>query len=1036
MKRTSWTIKAVMAALVMALIALSQPATAGAAADQAKVAAAAATIDSVLQGVAPLAGGVVDQSGTMTFDYDALRKLASDPAFAKSLNGTPEEQKQQFADFTGALDSLQSMADSMIKSGQAPAKPKDGSFSGVEVAAPGSSIKVPPVDDSRSLPPDPTGDAERDAKAQADAAGRAVGGAPSVDEQAATDKIPTTDPSNAPDVAKPAATGVLAEFQAKQGWKELQAAMTANQSTPTRTGVVARPNGTESTCKASPFGYDYPVSAISAPVTNTVRPGTITFPAQDEFISTTAPRIVYGPTAGGFQTRIGAGGVEQFHVIAHLSEQSLGFWFDAYRPQFHVVDGDGAVYDFIPGSPGTDISVQCYAEDTGAVGVQRALVDAWLPFHVGAMNLVDPGFQVRVESVDNHFLGNPGAVFFLGGDQRTTHIGAAPVGSHSTVNEALAVGADDGFMVDRNNDPTDDLASKFIPVAQQKVRDTVTALEGTDLHITHGVDLRFHVNDTALDQVNLTADLRPTWKDSTGQIDDEHRIRVDAHIGGAKVEGSFRWHIRIRVLWWYITIDIPFCYAKVRFNADTQIYGALDIDPANPAGLKAEIETMGTNIDVYNKVFLGGPWCLLANFVPNAVANDVAGRAIDKAGTLNIDLATAVANLNQSLSAGVTLPTSNGVRGYVTGFDRTCVPLGCDGHKAGDVLMWENGLEAGVNAVITDRKPWSFFSPASRRRRFPLTFAPTLTRTATQIVHDHWNPPYDVAAAISPTTINQAFRSLTEGGPAANSGLLDVTTPDLSIRPAIAPIYHSGKNAKRTVSVTIPDLRMTSPDGTNSWAINVYAGADVQFDLATGTLQPQLVTVNPITRLDVAPIKCSNTFYLVCVGVPALASTLVNVLSDIVLPQLFANGLGTIKIPQVAGFDLLNVQVSKVDKHLVTYIDVGAPRVWVNGGTGPTGFDFDALSELPGSGPVATTWVVHDDIGNTLAPNQTSPGIIGPTSHDHVNRADVQAIIIPFPWPWGPNRRIEVRKVTATVTATRLGVTRSASLTNYLVEVI
>jgi hypothetical protein len=202
--------------------------------------------------------------------------------------------------------------------------------------------------------------------------------------------------------------------------------------------------------------------------------------------------------------------------------------------------------------------------------------------------------------------------------------------------------------------------------------------------------------------------------------------------------------------------------------------------------------------------------------------------------------------------------------------------------------------------------------------------------------------------------------------------------------------------------------------------MNLYAGADVHFDPATNSLAAGVSVVNPITQVDLQVVQCNLVLYILCTGVPALATTVVNYLSSAILPLLVGNTVGVIRIPQVAGFDLRNVEVSRVAGHLALYADVGASRVWVNGGTGPAGFDFDALADMPGSGPVTTTWTVHDDVSGTPVAFTTSPGIIGPTSHVHVNKADAHPVRIFF---W-----YEVRIVTATVTATRGGVTKTASL--------
>lgn len=94
------------------------------------------------------------------------------------------------------------------------------------------------------------------------------------------------------------------------------------------------------------------------------------------------------------------GGVQQFHMVGHLAEKSLGFPFNAYRPVLKIADLHGNAWNFLAGSSGTDIKIKCYAQDAGLTGVTRGIADAWLPLNPGGVNVAEPGFQVRVESVD------------------------------------------------------------------------------------------------------------------------------------------------------------------------------------------------------------------------------------------------------------------------------------------------------------------------------------------------------------------------------------------------------------------------------------------------------------------------------------------------------------------------------------------------------------------------------------------------------------------------------------------------------------
>ena len=951
-----------------------------------------------------------DGSEASTFDYDQLRKML-DSGEVKDLAGGDEAAVKEFA---AALDQIEQLGHDLDAG---TAKLPDGVEA--EKAAADEAAQGPSADELDAAVNEAMAKAKADTAKPQDSAAVAELPDPNGPDPSGSDLTPERVPA---DPAAP--TDVRATFEQKEGWKDMAARMSmssapAAAAPPAKSGPVAKPNGTDGTnllaCRGLPWLGDFETADIAAPTDNTVFPGTLYSPTQDQFLSTTTPHVVY--SGGGMQLRT-VGGVQQFHVVGHLAERSLGFPLNAYRPVLKIADLRGNAWSFIAGSPDTDIKIKCYADDAGASGVTRGIVDAWLPLNGGGVNVAEPGFQVRFESVDSL---TPNPIFFLGGDQRTAHVAAAPLTYRSVVPNALAVGADDGFMVDRNNDPNDDLEATATVAIDSAADQVVNGVVGTNLNLFgNGVSLQFHVNSAHVDHgVVKDIDLVPTWKN--GSADDEYRLKVESRINGGKVEGNFRWRVRIRIFGWTIIITIPFCYAKMKFVADTRIQAAIDISPTNPAGLAGELETY-SNIDVYNKLFLGGPLCMLANFVPNAVVNDIVGRMIEKKGTTTIDLGEQIANLVGNLRPVITLPSGTGILARVGSFIRTCVPFGCDGHMAGDVLMSADGLEAGVNATMTDTKRSTIFFPQARR--FPRTHTPTLTNSATNIVRDHNNPPYDLAMAVSPTLLNQGLRSLTEGSRQnPNVGLLDLATPDLWAHPAVAPIFWEAPAAKRDLSMLLADYRFGTPDRRNSWAVNLYAGTDVDFSPATASLHSGLIATNPIVGVDIQVTSCSLVLYVLCSLIPALATTLVNTLGNQVLPQLIGNTVGTIQLPQLGQFDPLNVDVRRVDEHLVVYVDLGTARVWVNGGTGPTGFDFDALGELPGSGPVATTWSVNNDLFPGPVPFQTSPGIIGPTSHIHVNRADVTPVVLRF-WIF----RYELRVVTATVVGTRAGVSRTGTL--------
>lgn len=328
-------------------------------------------------------------------------------------------------------------------------------------------------------------------------------------------------------------------------------------------------------------------------------------------------------------------------------------------------------------------------------------------------------------------------------------------------------------------------------------------------------------------------------------------------------------------------------------------------------------------------------------------------------------------------------------------------------------MSWA-GLEATGDFRFTDTK-----SPFVARR-FPASYSPTTADTANGRVRQHFeaqNEITDLAAWINPTVLNQALRVMAE------HGRLDLgsspTTPTTAKSP---PIYLSTPiAADKPLGLFLPHLEIDDVPNGNIYALDAIAAVGVTFDSGTRKLVPAPVSpTDPAFGIAAWTLKCSSTVWLTCYGIPAFVSTAGNYVANTLLNPLLQNSIGQVKIPNTGSFPVSNVKVLNEDGHLGIRTSIGDSQLRAWGGINSSTYSFDTYFEgLHGAGPVTYSWSIKDNISGAV--------IFTSTGTQHQFTGFSTAALQPLPL-LGP----DLKSVTATITATRGGQSRTATHTNQI----
>jgi hypothetical protein len=766
-------------------------------------------------------------------------------------------------------------------------------------------------------------------------------------------------------------------------------------------------------------------SSVSAPSPASLRPGTIYSPYQNTFAGPSGT-----PTHLGQLRTTMIDGKRHFIVEGHLGDLDVAgvppsiaiqTWvrvrLTVHTPGNIVSDYDGyGEFRQIaqPGQPvqSGQVQVLCYREDLGlptGAPIRRALFRAFIPFDPEGQQLTEPGFQVKA-TVSDHAV-NP--TFFFGADMRTVFLGRPPLPHQATfTGGGFGVSAGRGVVIDDNGVTGDDLESSIRGPVSSAITNGLTGLEGASDWVLGKKGgswgwFGFHINNSNPTTPNVDIDWVPTTHN--GGPDDEFRLRGTVSMNNWLIEGYASVPFALLGL-------VP-CYWRMRVNWSASIHAAIDIHDTARTVLQPDIEFGPVGLNVHS-MFVS-PLPVGCNFLYTALFAD---RWVNRVNTLlpvvNAAMSTQLQNqpnLPSAVPATVPIGGGHNMQVLFAGWNDTCAPYGCNGHRAGDMAMSWAGLEATGDFRFTDTKP-----PAAPRR-FPASYSPTTADTANGRVRQHFEAQgeiTDFGAWINPTVLNQALRVMAE------HGRLDLgSSPQTPTTAKSPPIYLSTPiAADKPLGLFLPHLEIDDQPNGNVYALDALAAVGVTFDAGTRKLVPAPVSPSdPGFGLAAWTLKCSGTLWATCYGVPGILSTVANHVANTVLNPLLQNSIGQVTIPNTGGFALTNLKVLNEDGHLGIRTSVGAPQLRAWGRIDAASYHFETYWEgLPGSGPVSYTWSIKDEVSGSVIHTQ------GPTTASSLGGFPTSALQA-FNVPFGGG---SLRQVTATITATRGGVTRTASHTN------
>jgi hypothetical protein len=719
--------------------------------------------------------------------------------------------------------------------------------------------------------------------------------------------------------------------------------------------------------------------------------GKIFTPTQDAWLNKSTLTSAH-PGVDQIETRVRADGVRQFKVEAHMlspiedpspfitGQMSLS----VFKPHFVVERLGETTRSYFEGDPGTDINVLCYKQDgaptnpTPVEDAKRGYVEAWLPLQenldpLGNAGVYgEPGFQVRMETVDRGWCTPQpcsNLVAFYAASQATVHVAAPPPAHNVVTSGGVGVHVDDGLLVDRDGNTTNDLESAIKGAALPAVGSALESFQETYLLSPPPLPGAF-ITDVDANDIRLDMELDKI--PISNAKDDEREFRVTFDIKDVYLEAL-------------IGIGIP-CYFHTHLKGSLEATATVDID-ANPQAIKLNVDSRASNLGTWGTFVL--PWPPLCNIIYLLLsdlvfdwledqANSALNTAIDDALSSPLDL-----NLDDILAPGVTLPSGTGFGVNFAGFEQTCQPRGCDG---GDIMMDHDGLKALAALGMPDKKI------ATAIRRFKWVYSPRIDDNPTELVQGSLTPAggsYAVGAFVHPVVLNQMLRSLVEGSTAAPNGLLDFTGSvggtAVSIKPEVAPIFVNQNYGpeQHPLTLFVPDLRIKY--GNYQLTANVAVGVDLSIDSVTRKLTSTLQVVMSFDTLS-----CPWTLYATCAnhdwmagatpGIPGLATSLPGFASwaaTNLIDALVSNSIGQVEIPPTDGFDLVglgDLSVQNAGGTLGVYIGRRNAQAEVDVTADVNGFAAVAEAQnFFGGGPLMYDFRVEDMVSHTVYDPPPSP---------------------------------------------------------------
>ncbi len=755
-----------------------------------------------------------------------------------------------------------------------------------------------------------------------------------------------------------------------------------------------------------------------APTDDGLRPGTIYTPYQNTFAGSGGTPTHLGQlqtvTLGGKRHMVVEGHIGNLNTLGVPAAIGVATWFQTrisiLTAENIVSDPDGYGPFRQPWVPGTSelsgrVQVLCYTDDFGlSTGspIRRAMFRAYIPIENEEYSLVDEVFQLRaaVGSIPLNW-GEP-PVLFYGADQRTVHLGRAPLGHQSTfTNGGFGVTLGSGVVTDNNGIAGDDLESSLRgPVASGLVN-ALSALDGTSAWVLGKKKANaswgwfgFAINNSAPTTPTVDLDWVPTYRN--GQEDDEFRLR-----GSISMKD---WLIEARVSLPWAALGLVPCYVKMKVDFSASIYASVDVHDTARTVLVPNIEIGGINANVHSMFAsplpLGCNSLYLFKFV-NSWVEKLQGKLPAINQNLSTNLQTQP-NLPAAVPATIPIGGGQNMQALFTGWNDTCAPYGCNGGGAGDVGISWAGIEASGDFRFTDTKP------VQATRRFPASYSPTTGGTANDRIRHHFGPQneiIDFSAYVNPSLLNQMLRVLAEHG--RLDGAANATEPVVA---RTAPLYINTPVAPdKPLGLHIPHLEW-DPVGPNLLSIESFAAVGVGFDAGTRKLVPSTISPSdPGLGIAIRALRCESTLWLSCNGIPALASAAANYLGNSLLNPLLQNTVGQVKIPQTGNFSLTGVKIVNEDGHLGLRASVGASQLRAWGHIDASTYSFDTFFEgLAGTGPVTYSWVIRDGVTNAVVHTETSQQHqLGGFSTSALHPMNMLGL--------------QLRVVTATVTATRGG---------------
>jgi hypothetical protein len=766
-------------------------------------------------------------------------------------------------------------------------------------------------------------------------------------------------------------------------------------------------------------------SSRHAPNPASLRPGTVYTPYQNTFAGTSGT-----PTyLGQLQTTM-IGGVRHMIVEGHLGDLNVAGWLPFLEIPTSVrawitvhtpgniatnYNGFGPYMQVIqPGQAAESgkMHILCYDEDLGlATGapIRRAFFRAYIPMVHNGVPLAEPGFQVKatISNLDN----NP--AFFFGADMRTVYLGKQPLGYTQTLtNGGVGVSVNSGLIVDSNGIPNDDLESTIRGPVSTSLSNALSGLDGVSDWVLGKKGgnwgwFGFHINNSDPGTPNVDINWDQTSVGSTP--DDEYRLKGSVSINNWLLEGYTSVPFALAGL-------VP-CYWRFKVDISASIYASVDVNDTARTVLQPNIEIGPLGLNLHN-MFVS-PLPLGCNFLYTAKwinrIDDLVNALLPQVNQTLANQLSVQPNLPNIVPATVPIGGGNNMQVLFAGWNDTCAPYACNGHGAGDVGMSWAGLEATGDLRFTDTKP------ASATRRFPASYVPTTAGTANSRVRQHFgdqNEVTDLGAWVHPAVLNQALRVMAE------HGRLDLgSSPQQPTTAKSPPVYLSTPiAADKPLGLFLPHLEIDDQANGNVLAVDAMAAVGVTFDPGTRKLVPNAVSPNdPSFALTAWTLKCSSNAWLACYGVPGLVSSLANFVANTVMDPLLQQSIGQVTIPSTGGLPMTSVAVRNEDGHLGVRTSIGAAQFWAWGSMDASTYSFDTFWEgLPGTGPVTYTWSIVDNVSGAVI--YTNAG----TTQHQLSGLPTSALT-PFDVPLNS---LDIRSATATVTATRGGVTKTASYTN------